>query len=62
VSTGATTSVEASATPSTTSSGDLAATGPTEWTWALGLIALGLIVLGYLAVSGTWKPGRKTPS
>jgi mucin-6/19 len=43
-----------------TTSGSLAFTGSTQLTWVLALVALGLLDLGYLAVSATRKRRRKT--
>jgi hypothetical protein len=54
------TAAAAAATPTTTpGSGGLAYTGPPRILWVLGLIALGLLDLGYLTLSATWK-GRRT--
>jgi hypothetical protein len=49
----------AAAPPTTTpGSGGLAYTGPPRILWVLGLTALGLLDLGYLTLSATWK-GRR---
>lgn len=39
-------------------SGPLASTGPSPLVWVLGLVGLGLLDLGYLAVSATWRTRR----
>ena len=48
----------ASSSGAAPSNSALAATGPSRFTWILGLVALGLLDLGYLALSATWRRRR----